>query len=154
LFRTCSYPEFSRLFTPDFNAGVPVQTSNGFPRFTMPYKALLLGNPALKLPQVYPARPTLNWSPDRFVPAYRDKLNEVGVDAIRAAAAKIRAAVGVSDEVPLVLLCFEQLAKKPGTWCHRTLFGAWWHANTGEEVAELGARPSPEIRADENLGLF
>jgi hypothetical protein len=36
----------------------------------------------------------------------------------------------------VVLLCFEDLTK-PGEWCHRRSFAAWWDEKTGQKVDEL-----------------
>jgi hypothetical protein len=42
----------------------------------------------------------------------------------------------VSDGKPVVLLCFEDL-RKPGVWCHRTMFTEWYKKRTGIEIREL-----------------
>jgi hypothetical protein len=43
---------------------------------------------------------------------------------------------------PLVLLCFENLAKHRWDGCHRTLFRTWWRTHTGLEIPELGSHPA------------
>jgi hypothetical protein len=124
--------------------GVPVQGSNGRPRFKLPYPLVH------RLPLVYPAR-SLMTEPDQqaFAAAYRASLDRCGVTAIRSAAHAIRHLVGAELGVPVVVLCFENLTK-PGKWCHRTMFGLWWAAATGEEVPELGGRRIPELRSEQD----
>jgi len=36
----------------------------------------------------------------------------------------------------LVLLCWEDI-RKPGEWCHRTMFAEWWAEHSGQGVLEL-----------------
>lgn len=151
VFATCSFPEFQPAM------GIPVRISNGYPRYTLRYAL------ALKLPLLYPDRTILGWERERFIHHYTAALDQVGVDAIRTeaqrlrddaqqlrdAAQQLRAQAHADVGTQLVLLCFEQLTKKPGSWCHRNVFAAWWRQQTGEEIPELGARPAPEIRSQE-----
>jgi hypothetical protein len=153
MFATCSFMEYK----PEMG-GVPVRTSNGFPQFAhqLPYRLTSDVNGvtvAHSLPITYPDKSTVKWSRDEFVPAYLARLEETGVTAIRAAADRLLDQLGRPGE-RLVLLCFERLATKPGLYCHRNLFAAWWQQRAGEEVPELGAVPMPEIRAQEQNGLF
>lgn len=152
MFATCSFQEFN----PALMGGVPVQSSNGFPRHiahTLPY-SLKTDGLVHKLPLTFPTPvATIKWPREKFVPAYFAHLEEVGVDAIRESAKHLRSAIGVDENAVLVLLCFEQLAKKPGTYCHRSLFAQWWTKQTGEDVPEYGAVRPAETRAEEQ-GLF
>jgi hypothetical protein len=153
VFATCSFMEYK----PEMG-GVPVRSSNGFPRFAhqLTYRLTtdVNGVPvAHSLPVTWPAHDTIKWPMDQFAPAYLAKLEKAGVDAIRAAADRLRDQLGVDPDTRLVLLCYERLATKPGLHCHRNLFAAWWQDKTGEEVPELGAVPQPEIRAQQE-GLF
>ena len=63
------------------------------------------------------------------------KLEEIGTDKI------IKIVRGLEEKAKaenktLVLLCFEDI-RKPGNWCHRTLFAEWWKKHTGETIEEL-----------------
>jgi hypothetical protein len=104
-----------------------VRTTVGAPRFALGYK--LAGNVSMIAPY------GLRSIEDRaeFEAAYRARLDGFGVDKIRAALEDVARAAGAAG---VVLLCFEDL-DDPAQWCHRTIFAAWWHAQTGEEVAEL-----------------
>ena len=152
MFATCSFSEFHPLTM----GGIPVRSANGYPfRLKLPYQlTTLLGG--IKVPHVltetWPDKTTITWNADRFTPVYLEKLNQTGVEKIRDAAGRLRDQLGADDHDRLVLLCFEQLTKKP--LCHRSLFAAWWQDQTGEEVPELGAVPIPEIRAQQEQGLF
>ncbi|HSX68516.1 hypothetical protein [Nocardioides sp.] len=106
--------------------GVPVGTSNGYPRFVryrIPYAVR----------ELMPDRATMDLPPTEFEKAYRDQLGEVGVDAIRQRLEQIADDAG---DRRLVLMCFEKL--ELGSPCHRTAFGSWWAEQTGEPVVELG----------------
>lgn len=126
---TCTYQEFAPIM------GTPVRTTVGHPRFPLSYQ---LGGIARS---VTPTRPLLRIeAEDAYEWAYRRLLSERGVDAIRE---ELTAIAGANDlDAPVVLLCFDKLSK-PGNWCHRTMFGRWWTEETGEDVPELGASPTP-----------
>lgn len=108
--------------------GVPVRTSNGYPRFVkykIPYAAR----------ELMPERATMNLDPAEFERSYRDRLGEIGVEAIRVSLEAIAEDAG---DQRLVLMCFEKL--ELGLHCHRTAFGAWWAEMTGRPVIELSRR--------------
>ncbi|GAA4598835.1 hypothetical protein GCM10023194_77400 [Planotetraspora phitsanulokensis] len=73
---------------------------------------------------------------DVYKDLYLRHLAGAGVAAIRTELAGI--AAPLEPGRPLVLLCFDRLDRE-GVWCHRTLFAAWWHEVTGQEVPEFGA---------------
>jgi hypothetical protein len=70
---------------------------------------------------------------ETFEQAYRQRLDSFGVDAIAQLFTAFVTAFGASG---LVLLCFEDLGK-PGSWCHRRTFAAFWEERTGVQVPEL-----------------
>jgi hypothetical protein len=140
VFATCSFPEFKP------HMGVPVRISNGFPRYGLKYQL------EHTMRDLYPDKTTMTFEFDAFADRYFSKLNSVGADSIRRQAQEIRVKEDVPEDTVVVLLCFEQLTKKP--WCHRNMFAAWWKRATGEDVPELGAVPKPEIKAQEQDGLF
>jgi hypothetical protein len=57
-------------------------------------------------------------------------LNDIGIKQIKWMLKQ------VSDGKPVVLLCFEDL-RKPGEWCHRSMFAEWYEKQTGKKVVEL-----------------
>ncbi|MFF4050421.1 hypothetical protein ACFYZ5_27650 [Streptomyces chartreusis] len=68
-----------------------------------------------------------------FTAAYRADLNRLEPERI---AARLRQITDAEGDHRLVLLCYEDLTK-PGLWCHRRIFAAWWKEATGDEVREL-----------------
>lgn len=136
-----------QLFTLDFkkydpSMGVPVRSSNGYPRYVK-YKM----QHAAK--ETFPTWPMVkgNLTQEEFGRQYFDLLDSRGLDVI---ASRFRAIATAEGEPRLVLMCYEDLAK--GQWCHRTYFAQWWEKMTGEVVAELGPTcppadpyPQPEI---------
>ncbi|MBT3167986.1 hypothetical protein HTV80_33595 [Streptomyces sp. Vc74B-19] len=129
---TCTYQEF----TPDM--GAPIRTTAGFPRFPLGYE--LAGHARL----ITPTRELLaqNLPRDAYEFSYRRLLNGHGIQRIYAELAALSARAGGAR---LVLLCFDRLDKlKPAdAWCHRTMVATWWLEQTGEEIPELGALPTP-----------
>ncbi|MFF3665428.1 hypothetical protein [Microtetraspora malaysiensis] len=123
---TCTYQEFVPAM------GHPVRTTVGHPRFPLAYQ--LAGHARL----ITPLGTMLGRPLDAYTLLYRRHLAASGVDAIRAELAEIAARHEAGR--PLVLLCFDKL-DKPGNWCHRSQFAAWWTEHTGEPVPELGAQP-------------
>jgi hypothetical protein len=128
------------LFTLDYKRfkpemGVPVRTSNGFPRFVRyPLTA--------SMPSVMPEPHTIKWTDrERFWTAYSRKLSSIGVDDLRIGFRTIAEHFGDNR---LVLMCYEDLTV-PGKWCHRSLFAEWWTAMTGEPVIELGPKPEAPL---------
>lgn len=149
LFATCSFPEFNPA-----GGGIPVRSSNGFPRYKLKYPLVH------KMPSTFPNWDWMKLPQAEFYERYIEmiavneaKIIEEALAIRELEAEQIRAS---ADEVPIVLLCFEQLAKKPGSWCHRHAFAAAWRELSGQTVPELGAMPAPETRAAEaqQEGLF
>ncbi|MFF4292119.1 hypothetical protein ACFY0N_00515 [Streptomyces vinaceus] len=127
---TCTYQEFAP------HMGTPVRTTYGHPRFPLSYR--LGGHARL----ITPTRDLLRINAqDAYEFSYRRLLNGNGLDNIRR---ELAAIAGANDlDSPLVLLCFDQLAKltPPNNWCHRSHFAKWWAEQTGQEVPELGGKP-------------
>lgn len=123
-----------KLFTASYrryqaNMGVPVRTSNGYPRFVR-YRI------SHSLKAAMPDRETINMTDQaEFERLYRRKLNAIGSDAVMAQLRAI-AADAWGDDTRLVLMCFEDLAQ-PDTWCHRSTLGEWITEQTDLEVVEL-----------------
>ncbi|MGO9582193.1 MAG: hypothetical protein ACLP36_05235, partial [Acidimicrobiales bacterium] len=99
----------------------------GNPRWPLGYQL------ACNLRALAPTRSMFGLPTDVFEQAYRARLDDLGVDAIRTLLQRCCDDAG-NDR--LALLCFEDLGKA-GTSCHRRMFAAWWHEATGEEVTEL-----------------
>jgi hypothetical protein len=114
-----------QTFRPEL--GVPVRTTVGTPRFPLRYE----------LDEF--VRQLAPWglfgkelSDDEFTVLYRERLEKIGVDVLRA---EFEAIAARNDGKRLVLLCFEDvLAGQP---CHRRTFAAWWAERTGQVVPEL-----------------
>lgn len=129
-----------RLFTSNYQQfrpemGVPVQASNGYPRWGLKYPL------TQKARETYPPRPIMNLPDLQFEQKYAEHLDSIGVDRLRKVFEGIARSEG---EDRLVLLCFERFddPKKPHNPCHRTSFAAWWEAQTGEKVREIGPPPT------------
>lgn len=143
-FATCSFPEYK----PEIVGGIPVRSSNGTPRYTLKYPL------PHAMPVTFPHRSYMRRPLPEFRALYRRQIERVGLDMLRKEIERIRVAAGAGEDVRLVLLCFEQLGKKPGVWCHRHIFAALWTEMTGEDVPEYGSAPKPpEIRSEQS-GLF
>ncbi len=126
---TCSYREF------DPAMGIPVRTSLGVPRWTLPYphdfkKAWVW--------EITPRRDYLRASDAVYTERFYAQLEEAGVDGIRKKFERISAAMGAGT---LVLLCFEDVRAKGWHSCHRRMFADWWKESTGEDVPEYGKNP-------------
>lgn len=124
MFATCSYTQFQPWM------GVPVRTSAGGPRYMLGYELVH------RMPQWTPRRDTLNLPYEQFRRTYRHQLHRTQRQAFDQADI-IRATAEVDDDVPLVLLCFEDLTTI-GAWCHRSLLAEWLSEKTGLEVPEFG----------------
>lgn len=111
---------------------VPVGITVGNPRWPLGYQL------ACNLRLLAPTRPMLGLPTDVFEQIYRARLDDLGVEAIRALLQRCCDDAG-NDR--LCLLCFENL-DEPGKSCHRRMFATWWHENIGEVVPEL----EPEVR--------
>jgi hypothetical protein len=107
----------------------------GYPRFKLRYP--LVAN----LRQLAPTRVMLAIGDAcMFDKMYRSRLDDLGVDEV---ARLLTDCAERANNERLLLLCFEDLTK-PGLRCHRRLFSAWWHKNTGEDVPEL----EPAVRQE------
>lgn len=102
--------------------GKAVSTSVGRPRF--------FGHPYVTLDAAAPHDLRHIEDLGVFAPRYIDRLEEHKAEILQAL---IDLAAGGE---PLVLLCYESLAK--GKWCHRTTLGLWLFETTGQAVPELG----------------
>jgi hypothetical protein len=104
----------------------PVRTSVGSPKF--------VGPAATAWPRCAPIVPfnLLDVDFPEFERRYKARLDRHGPEAIREQLTAIWRRHG---ERPLALLCFEDLTK--GQRCHRRLFAAWWHEQTGDGIPEL-----------------
>jgi hypothetical protein len=103
---------------------VPVRTSIGLPKF-------------IPVARHWPRCSELvPWSlldlddHGEFEAKYRARLDAHGLETIRERLTGIWRWHG---ERPLALLCFEPA----GQFCHRRIFAAWWHEQTGEVIDEL-----------------
>ena len=115
---------------------VPVRTSRRPPRFKLAYPL------TEKLSDLMPDLNMLDLPRAEFETAYRAKLGQIGVDALRAQLEAISAQHGGK---PLALLCFEDVSRDEMA-CHRRVFARWWTEQTGEQVNELPAAGS-RVRA-------
>lgn len=114
------------------SGAVPVGFTRGNPRFRRPYE--LAGN----VRQLAPHPRLWGLDGEAFDRAYREQLDALGVDQIRALLEPYR-----RDNRSIILCCFEDL-RQPGARCHRTTFAAWWQEHAGEavhELPELSPRP-------------
>lgn len=107
----------------------PVGISIGTPRFPLGYTVR---------EQCYSLAPKgymLNMDLEKFIPAYYDKLANIGeqriIDMVTKLDSKARA-----EGKELVLLCYEDV-RIPEDWCHRTVFAKWWAKKVGEVIEEL-----------------
>ena len=118
----------ARYWSPAIRASrlVPLGSSVGMPRY-LGYE--IGGNVGLLAPH------GLRKIEDdaEFDAAYLARLERFGVKKI---ADVLTAFARGYDAKGVVLLCFEDITKD-GVSCHRTLFGEWWTAQTGDRVVEL-----------------
>jgi len=102
-------------------------TSIGRPRFPISYELT---------EEVGPLKPWglfgKDLSDDEFGPAYRERLEKVGIDKLQRV---FQAISRKCDGRRLVLLCFEDVLA--GQSCHRRAFADWWTERTGHLVPEL-----------------
>lgn len=118
---TTSYKKFNP------STGIPVQISNGRPKFSLGYDL------TYKTPPLYPDWKLVkqkNLPVDQFREAYWAGLDKLGVDFLHKMFQMIAADAG--DE-RLVLMCFEANKKD----CHRGDLAIWWCRKTGELIKEL-----------------
>jgi hypothetical protein len=121
-FASCSYWQYRPWM------GIAVRTSLGRPR--------RFDHPLARLDLLTPRPAMLRMAHDDYRRVYRHQLHRATIERVMVSAAGIRRVARAGDDVPLVLLCFDDLAK-PGSWCHRT-FAAQWLAEKGHECLELG----------------
>jgi hypothetical protein len=107
----------------------PIVASIGYPRFRLAYR------PTGRAMLLMPTREMLSLDPDRFAEMYLQRLEQAGVDRIRA---ELREQSDPRLGPPCVL-CFEWLFTGPPDrhFCHRRLFAAYWQDKTGEPVLEV-----------------
>ena len=118
---------------------LPVQTSIGKPRFSLGYEI------AATLDILAPTRAMLRLSEAAYAQKYLGELDRVGAAAIDAEIKKIWEEQGRPEGV--VLLCFEDVTQ-PHQWCHRRLFSAWYRAQTGVVIPELGDPDTDAVTAE------
>jgi hypothetical protein len=117
---------------------VPVRISIGRPKFI---------KDSHRFPSIRELMPfdILGMEHDQFKLAYRRHLEHVGVETIHDRFDQLHRR---HHDRPLALTCFEDLLK-PGTWCHRRMFAAWWQEHTGEDIPELQFTYAPDWAAVE-----
>ena len=118
------------------SARVPVGITVGNPRWPLGYQL------ACNLRALAPTRSMLGLPTDIFEQTYRARLDDLGVEAIRALLQTCCDDVGNER---LLLLCFENLDGEPGKSCHRRMFATWWTEHTGAVVPEL----EPDVRQEQ-----
>jgi hypothetical protein len=106
--------------------GVAVQTSIGRPRFPIDYELH---------EQVRELTPfgLRKLEGDEFTRRYRERLDKLDLDALRA---QFDAISKRHDNARVVLLCFEDV--RAGERCHRRDFADFWFERTGQRVPEVG----------------
>ena len=118
------------LFTASYKTfhpsmGLPVQTSNGRPKYPLRYAL------QYRAPLVYPERRLMKLSAGTgFRAQYQQMLDRHGLGNLQDLFSRI---AEHSGESKLVLLCFEKDVRQ----CHRGDFADWWARKTGELVKEL-----------------
>lgn len=98
------------------------------PRFRLGYQ--LAGS----ILELAPTRSMFGKSEAEFTRLYTELLDDRGgVEHIARRLAEVARTAGVDQ---LVLCCFEDI-RKPGLFCHRRTFAAYWRDRTGQIVVEL-----------------
>jgi len=115
--------------------GVAIATSIGQPKWPLPYS---LDHEIRDLMPFGLFGRDLPWN--EFEAGYRARLDGIGVERLRR---QFDAIAARHPGQPLVLLCWEK-SREP---CHRSVFGAWWREQTGQDVHEVesptGRTPEP-----------
>ena len=106
---------------------VPIGITVGNPRWPLGYVL------ACNLRALAPTRSMLGLPTDVFEQIYRARLDNLGVEAIRAL---LQRCCDDASNDRLVLLCFEDV-DQPGKSCHRQMLATWWQEHTGDVVPEL-----------------
>lgn len=143
---TCSYREFR----PEM--GVPVRISLGVPKF--PVSGF---EPGRQIKILTPGGHYFRAAKPEFDRMFYQQLDRAGVQEINSQLEQMKR----WENAPLVLLCFEQLGRSvynegddlfevEAQICHRRMFAKWWRDQTGEEIPELGVRPTlvPSLRSE------
>ncbi len=136
-----------RLYTSRYQNGetivgsglVPVGITVGRPRMRLPYTVAAYVSELAPTGRLFRIEDR-----EQFEPAFRAKLNRLGVDAISQ---RLEAISREHDGRGLVLLCYEDV-REPGTWCHRQVAAAWLGEKLGIEVPELGEGVATEPTLD------
>lgn len=124
----------SRFSNPELKSEqyTAIRISVGTPRWTLGYKL------AGEMKDLMPFGLYNEKDAERFRQLYYAKLDRIGVDVI---AQKLKGLEALGK--PVVLLCFEDIRKGDGNWCHRRIFADWWHMKTGGIIDELpDAKPT------------
>ena len=108
--------------------GVPVQTSLGRPKFPLDYE--LHEQVRELMPRGLFGK---GLSEDEFTRGYRERLDRLDLDALRAQFDWISKRNGHKR---VVLLCFEDV--RAGEHCHRRDFADFWFERRGERIPEVG----------------
>lgn len=109
---------------------VPVRITRGHPRFRLGYE---LGATVMSLApskELFARRESCD-----FAAEYREQLDRLGIDVVRAQLQEVSARNGGRG---LVLLCYEDVSSPSARPCHRRVFASWWEDNGGGPVPELG----------------
>jgi hypothetical protein len=116
---------------------VPVGITVGKPRFIahLPYRDRLV-----YVDELAPRGLLQVDSDEEFARLYRQRLDEIGVAAIKRRLSRVAQEAGSAE---LVLLCYEKVHL--GESCHRRMFADWWFERTQETV------PGPGTTAEQTL---
>jgi hypothetical protein len=115
-----------KTFTPSL--GVPVRMTVYPPRFKLAYDLTEY------VPELAP-HGLLKLQGDEFTRRYREQLDRLDIDQLRAKFAAIQQR---HDGKRPVLLCFEDV--HAGEHCHRRDFADYWQERTGQRVPEVGGK--------------
>jgi hypothetical protein len=117
-----------RYRTFEASMGVPVSITVGQPKWPLGYEI------RHRIHRIAPWG-LMKLDGERFVAAYRERLDRLDVAALAERFEAISAAEGGR---PPVLLCFEDV--HAGQLCHRRVFAEYWHERTGQAVPEIPAK--------------
>ncbi len=121
--------------------GVPVQTSLGRPKFPIDYE--LREQVRELMPRGLFGK---GLSEDEFTRRYRERLDRLDLDALRA---QFDAISKRNGHKRVVLLCFEDV--RAGKLCHRRVFADFWLERTGERIPEVGGGGTVIVDPPENV---
>ena len=134
---TARYAKFRR------SMGVPVQASLGRPKFPIDYE--LHEQVRELMPRGLFGK---GLSDDEFTRLYRERLDRLDLDALRA---QFDAISKRHDNARVVLLCFEDVLA--GQLCHRRVWADWFHERTGQRVPEVGPTGGEPAKIDDTAHL-